>query len=63
MDQKTKIYEYNPGSSKLIKTIDGVLIPYMPKGGSIEVDDNSYMVKSYGIIVEGDTIIAVIDVE
>jgi hypothetical protein len=42
----------------IIKTVEGVLVPFMPQGESVNIDGSSYTVNSYGLIVIGNEIIA-----
>lgn len=63
MKNKTVIYFRENGRSVLISEIEGILIPELSKGTGIEIDGSSYVVRSYGIVIEGAEIKATIDLE
>jgi hypothetical protein len=62
MKMKTKIYFMQGANSKLLSEIEGVLIPELSRDASIEVEDVSYYVRSYGIVINGAEITAIIRV-
>jgi hypothetical protein len=55
---KTEFYEYEPGHNKLIKEVEGVLIPHLPRDASVEIDDYVYTVLNYALIIHGDEVTA-----
>lgn len=57
---KTEFYAGLGMHNKLIKTLEGVIVPPLQQGDSVEIDDYSYRVRSYGILIEGNDLSVII---
>lgn len=57
---KTEFYAGKGMYRELIKTLEGIIIPYVPQDESIEIDEFIYRVRSYSLLINGDEVKAII---
>jgi hypothetical protein len=55
---KTEFYAGLGMYHKCVKTLEGVVLPFMPQGETVEIDEEIYRVRSYALIIKGDEVIA-----